>query len=110
MLTAGDEFGRSQQGNNNAYCQDNRIGWLDWERRDTVLEDFVADLARARATRTIVANRFPEPGTWRRPDEAVMAAADWEDPQTDGFTYRPAGPADSPALTVSRSGKSVRWG
>ena len=109
MLTAGDEFGRSQQGNNNAYCQDNRIGWLDWERRDTELEDFVADLARAGATRPIVPNRFPEPGTWRRPDGAVMAAADWEDPQTDGFTYRPEGPADSPALTVSRSGRSVRW-
>src|SRR5699024_2947121 len=31
MLTAGDEIGRSQQGNNNAYCQDNRISWLDWE-------------------------------------------------------------------------------
>jgi len=57
-----------------------------------------------------VTNRFPEPGTWRRPDGAVMAAADWEDPQTDGFTYLPEGPADSPALTVSRSGKSVRWG
>ena len=31
MLTAGDEFGRSQVGNNNAYCQDNEISWLDWD-------------------------------------------------------------------------------
>jgi glycogen operon protein len=31
MLVAGDEFGRSQQGNNNAYCQDNEISWLNWE-------------------------------------------------------------------------------
>ena len=30
MITAGDEFGRTQQGNNNAWCQDNRIGWIDW--------------------------------------------------------------------------------
>ena len=31
MLLAGDEFGRSQNGNNNAYCQDNEISWLDWD-------------------------------------------------------------------------------
>ena len=30
MLLAGDEFGRTQHGNNNAYCQDNEISWLDW--------------------------------------------------------------------------------
>ena len=30
MLLGGDEFGRTQQGNNNAYCQDNEISWLDW--------------------------------------------------------------------------------
>ncbi|MCC7041974.1 MAG: glycogen debranching protein GlgX [Burkholderiales bacterium] len=34
MLTAGDEIGRTQQGNNNAYCQDNEISWIDWERDD----------------------------------------------------------------------------
>ena len=32
MLLAGDEFGHSQQGNNNAYCQDNPLSWIDWER------------------------------------------------------------------------------
>ena len=32
MLLAGDEFGRTQQGNNNAYCQDNEISWLDWQK------------------------------------------------------------------------------
>jgi glycogen operon protein len=34
MLLAGDEFGRTQQGNNNAYCQDNEISWLNWDRSD----------------------------------------------------------------------------
>ena len=34
MLVAGDEFGRTQQGNNNAYCQDNEISWLNWQRND----------------------------------------------------------------------------
>ncbi|MFZ3483804.1 glycogen debranching protein GlgX [Sphingomonas sp. 3-13AW] len=35
LLLSGDEFGRSQGGNNNAYCQDNEIGWVDWSKRDT---------------------------------------------------------------------------
>ena len=34
MLLAGDEFGRTQNGNNNAYCQDNELSWLNWEKRD----------------------------------------------------------------------------
>ncbi|WP_442578597.1 glycogen debranching protein GlgX [Mesorhizobium sp. ASY16-5R] len=48
MLTAGDEFGRSQQGNNNAYAQDNLISWLDWSNRDRVLEEFAFALAAIR--------------------------------------------------------------
>ncbi|HET9820905.1 MAG TPA: glycogen debranching protein GlgX [Burkholderiaceae bacterium] len=42
MLNAGDEFGNSQGGNNNAYNQDNPTGWLDWDRADAPLQDFVA--------------------------------------------------------------------
>lgn len=49
MLTAGDEFGRSQRGNNNAYCQDNAISWVDWTGRDRELEDYTAALAAIRA-------------------------------------------------------------
>ena len=37
MLLAGDEIGHSQHGNNNAYCQDNAIGWLDWAQADAEL-------------------------------------------------------------------------
>lgn len=48
MLTAGDEFGRSQCGNNNAYAQDNDLTWLDWAARDRVLEDHVAALSAMR--------------------------------------------------------------
>ena len=48
MLLAGDEFGNSQQGNNNAYCQDNDIGWLSWDQADTDLQRFVAMLAAFR--------------------------------------------------------------
>ena len=48
MLTAGDEFGRTQQGNNNAYAQDNVITWLDWEKRDCALEAYAFALAALR--------------------------------------------------------------
>ncbi|MER9231564.1 glycogen debranching protein GlgX [Mesorhizobium sp. M0622] len=48
MLTAGDEFGRTQRGNNNAYAQDNDITWLDWAGRDQALEQYTVLLAAMR--------------------------------------------------------------
>ena len=48
MITAGDEFGRTQKGNNNAYAQDNDITWLHWDKRDTALEKFVGELVALR--------------------------------------------------------------
>lgn len=55
MLTAGDEFGRSQAGNNNAYAQDNPLAWLDWEGRDRALEDRVRRFAALRRRLTALA-------------------------------------------------------
>ena len=43
MLVAGDEFGQTQHGNNNPYCQDNELTWLNWKDADTALQDFVAN-------------------------------------------------------------------
>ncbi|MDE1171933.1 MAG: glycogen debranching protein GlgX [Verrucomicrobium sp.] len=50
MLTAGDEYGRSQGGNNNAYCQDNEVSWMAWERNEEQkrLQDFVGGLSLLR--------------------------------------------------------------
>ena len=48
MLTAGDEFGRTQGGNNNAYAQDNETTWLDWINRDTKLEKQFSELLKLR--------------------------------------------------------------
>ncbi len=56
MLLAGDEFGRSQQGNSNAYCQDNEISWLDWQKirpEDEALRAFVRDLIALRRTHRV---------------------------------------------------------
>jgi isoamylase len=55
LLLAGDEFGRTQRGNNNAYCQDNEISWIDWNGRSG------ADLALADFTRMIIRMRKGHP-------------------------------------------------
>ena len=44
MLVAGDEIGRTQRGNNNAYCQDNEISWLDWKNADLEFQNYVRRL------------------------------------------------------------------
>ena len=49
MLLAGDEFGNSQQGNNNSYCQDNPITWLDWQNESHVLQNYTQELIRVRS-------------------------------------------------------------
>jgi len=57
MLLGGDEIGRTQRGNNNAYCQDNEISWYDWEHVDNDLLQF---------TRRLIALRNRHPAFWRR--------------------------------------------
>ena len=91
LLTAGDEFGRSQKGNNNAYAQDNAITWLDWAHRDKELEDFVAVLAKLRSqhrtlqSATFLSGHAPlgfnEPDIlWLRANGEPMETRDWENP------------------------------
>ncbi|NYJ07552.1 glycogen debranching protein GlgX [Petropleomorpha daqingensis] len=59
MLQAGDEFGHTQQGNNNAYCQDNELTWLDWEWDDErrALVDFTRQLLALRAAEPVFRRR-----------------------------------------------------
>jgi glycogen operon protein len=91
MLLAGDEFARSQGGNNNAYCQDNEVSWMDWEaigpdERD--LAAFTQRLMHLRAALPILTRgRFLTAAydedlgvkdvTWLRPDGAEMATENW---------------------------------
>jgi glycogen operon protein len=106
LLTAGDEFGRSQQGNNNAYAQDNEIGWIDWAGRDRALEAFCAGLARERRARRGPSVAFPEDGTWVRADGAAMTSADWENGGTDAVSYLVSGGL---MLVIDRSRRAVSW-
>jgi glycogen operon protein len=56
MLCAGDEIGKTQQGNNNPYCQDNSLSWLDWPRADAVLLAYVQSLITLRQQEPLLHN------------------------------------------------------
>jgi len=80
MLTAGDEFGRTQRGNNNGYAQDNVLTWLDWDERDQALEDFVAGLSDWREGQGAFAGTGflgPSDVQWLTPGGVPFQEADW---------------------------------
>jgi isoamylase len=85
MLLGGDEMGRTQQGNNNAYCQDNEIAWVDWAQPDTALQDFTRRLVALRKAHPVFRRRRYLSGTeaselrWFTPAGTEMTAADWSD-------------------------------
>ncbi len=94
MLLGGDEIGRTQFGNNNAYCQDNEISWLDWVVGTTGRDftNFVHDLIQIMARNPILRRRNfftgePVAGgstkdvTWLRPDGQEMTDAEWSNPE-----------------------------
>ena len=99
MLLAGDEMGRTQGGNNNAYCQDNPVSWIDWDRSDHDLVAFTRKLASLRAHHpalrrkrwlvghvTTVDDQLPNntvpDSAWFAPDGQEMTEADWSSPAT----------------------------
>lgn len=116
MLTAGDEFGRSQRGNNNAYAQDNELTWLDWADRDTALEDFVAGLSRLRrAVPALAQLEFftgaPRDGQavsdveWLTEAGRPMSDANWHEPDRHRLTMLVAnGDASGGRLAVMING------
>jgi isoamylase len=80
LLLGGDELGRTQGGNNNAYCQDNPISWVDWTTADTELTEFVASLCRLRRGAALFhRGQFLQRDevAWLRPDGEPMQDGDW---------------------------------
>jgi glycogen debranching enzyme len=79
MITAGDEFGRTQHGNNNAYCQDNHLTWLDWQNMDQDLVEAFGRLAGERAG-SRVSNQFLDAAQtqWLNQQGAPL---DWANPK-----------------------------
>ena len=107
MLLAGDEIGRTQRGNNNAYCLDNEISWFDWEHlrpEDEGLARFVRYLIHLRRRHRVFSRpRFlrgevlSEAGvkdiTWVMPSGSEATAEDWSNPGVQSFGYVLSGAA-----------------
>ncbi len=91
MICGGDEVGRTQRGNNNAYCQDNELSWLDWNHGDDAedLRAFTSYMIRLRSEQTVLHRRSffhgrplrDEEGKdihWFKPSGSEMTGADWD--------------------------------
>jgi isoamylase len=87
MVLGGDELGRTQQGNNNAYCQDSEISWYDWANVDTDLLAFTRHLIALRRAHPVFARRqffgrqherAQKEIAWFKPDGKAMGPADWD--------------------------------
>ncbi len=98
MITAGDERGRTQQGNNNAYCQDNEISWLDWRPDNAWLDvyEITKTALRLRREHPALRQRHHFSGTpsiaggpkdlaWIHPSGHEMSEQDWFDRATHGI-------------------------
>lgn len=90
MLVAGDELGKTQQGNNNAYCQDNEISWINWDNADLPLIDFTSKLIHFRKNHPVFCRRKwfkyqPIRGKdvtdieWFTPDGIEMSEQHWNE-------------------------------
>jgi glycogen operon protein len=92
MICHGDELGRTQSGNNNGYCQDNEITWIDWAHADTALLEFTRTVSALRAAHPVFRRRRFFDGlpvrrrgaegmpdiSWFQPDGSEMSDEDWD--------------------------------
>ncbi len=97
MLAMGDELGRTQRGNNNAYAQDNELAWIDWASADLELIEFTSRLVSLRRTTAALSAEAPLTGRprdasgipdveWLTPEGSPMQAKDWDDPHGRSLT------------------------
>jgi glycogen operon protein len=91
MLSMGDELGRTQGGNNNAYCQDNELSWVDWAAKDKEFLAFVQQLVSLRRAHPVLRQRaffhgrplgdgLPRDIGWFGPDGSELDDGQWFDP------------------------------
>jgi glycogen operon protein len=94
MVLAGDELGNSQQGNNNAYCQDNELSWVNWSDKDDPFLSFCKQaIAFRKAHPLLRQSRFLHSRQrrydgesdlfWRRADGSEMQQRDWDNPDSN---------------------------
>jgi glycogen operon protein len=105
MLLGGDELGRTQQGNNNPYCQDNELSWLDWASVDVPMHDFTSRLLALRRDHRAVRSPGERDGAspleWYSTDGAAMADGDWEDTNSRCVAVRSAHHDDEALFLVN---------
>ena len=115
MILAGDELGHSQQGNNNAYCQDNELSWIDWDAARPEIRDAVAALTAFRQEIGLAQSRFVagEEGqptaTWLHPEGREMTEGDWQDAELRcmGLVFTP--PGGAPVLLLVNAGDDASF-
>lgn len=137
MMTAGDEFCRTQRGNNNAYCQDSPISWLNWEsisQDDAAFTDFVRYLIQIRLAHRVFRRKRYYTGkkigdskvkdiTWMTPEGLEMSDADWGKPYAQSLSALICGSLSVAFcndegrftsdnhffLVMNASGESIEW-
>ena len=93
LLLGGDELGRTQRGNNNAYCQDNAITWFDWSHVDADLLAFTKRLIALRRAHPVFRRRRFLAGaeaaelSWYTPSGVPMTTVDWADPNARSLAF-----------------------
>ena len=120
MLTMGDEAGRSQRGNNNAYCQDNALTWFNWQEIDRTLVEHTATLAAIRKRFAVFSDTSFFSGkddvTWIAASGEPMQVGDWEDPDNPALGMvlktldRETGKQARLAVLFNRSHERVSFG
>lgn len=116
MILMGDEVGRTQRGNNNAYCQDNESSWLDWSsigERDEAFFAFTRELIRLRKRLRLLRQTQFLHGeevadgirnvVWLRPDGGEMTPADWNNGLSKGIGLMLYGVEDPPLLMLTNA-------
>ncbi len=116
MLVAGDESGRTQNGNNNAYCQDNEISWIDWENKDEQLINFTSSLIHLRMNHNVfsrlqwfkyetINGSKVKDIEWFMPHGDIMTIEDWENKKLKSIGVYLSGEG---ILGLTQEGKKIK--
>lgn len=118
MILAGDEFGQTQNGNNNAYCQDNETAWLDWDNaNDAITQSFADAIALRRAVQGYVQRRFARAEDkegrnqtlWFHPEGRQMSPDDWQDEGLFCFAKRTHTEQGADILIIMNAGEECAF-
>ncbi len=108
MICHGDELGRTQRGNNNAYCQDNKITWIDWGAVDHELLEFTRELSRVRRDHPVFRrHRFFDGRPVRRRGADVLPDIAWFTPEGREMTEENWGSGFGRSIAVYLNGQGI---